>query len=110
MLDVPFGKEFFAALRFSRQLSLLAPGAARSAADAPRRCTARIKHVFVIFQENHSFDNYFGTYPGAENLASPLAQEHGFRQFDPIGKTWVTPFRITDPDTESPGALARRCC
>ncbi|MBV8148737.1 MAG: hypothetical protein JO092_06580, partial [Candidatus Eremiobacteraeota bacterium] len=62
----------------------------------------RIRHVFVIFQENHSFDNYFGTYPGAENLAGPLAQAHGFRQYDDIGKAWVTPFRITDPDTESP--------
>lgn len=62
---------------------------------------SRIKHVFVIFQENHSFDNYFGTYPGADNLASPGAQNHGFRQYDPLGKTWVTPFRITDPDIES---------
>lgn len=63
---------------------------------------AHIKHVFVIYQENHSFDNYFGTYPGTENLTSPLAQAHGFRQRDPIGNKWVTPFRITDPDTESP--------
>lgn len=62
---------------------------------------SRIKHIFVIFQENHSFDNYFGTYPGADNLASPGAQNHGFRQYDPLGKTWVTPFRITDPDIES---------
>jgi phospholipase C len=62
---------------------------------------SRIKHVFVIFQENHSFDNYFGTYPGADNLASSAAQTHGFRQYDPIGKTWITPFRITDPDIES---------
>jgi len=62
-----------------------------------------VKHVFVIYQENHSFDNYFGTYPGAENLASALAREHGFRQYDPIGKQWVTPFGITDPDIESPG-------
>jgi phospholipase C len=62
----------------------------------------RVKHVFVIYQENHSFDNYFGTYPGAENLASPDAQAHGFRQYDPIGRAWVTPFRLTDPDTESP--------
>ena len=67
-------------------------------ADAVR---ARIKHVFVIFQENHSFDNYFGTFPGAENLASPLALAHGFRQYDPLGNTWITPFRITDPDVES---------
>jgi phospholipase C len=63
---------------------------------------ARVKHVFVIYQENHSFDNYFGTFPGSDNLASPQAQLHGFRQYDPIGKSWVTPFRITDPDTESP--------
>ncbi|MBV9232705.1 MAG: phosphoesterase [Candidatus Eremiobacteraeota bacterium] len=62
----------------------------------------RVKHVFVIYQENHSFDNYFGTFPGADNLASPQAQTHGFRQYDPIGKAWVTPFRLTDPDTEGP--------
>ncbi|HUY09559.1 MAG TPA: alkaline phosphatase family protein [Candidatus Dormibacteraeota bacterium] len=24
----------------------------------------KIKHIFVIVQEGHSFDNYFGTYPG----------------------------------------------
>ena len=28
-----------------------------------------IKHVVVIFQENVSFDHYFGTYPNAANLA-----------------------------------------
>jgi phospholipase C len=77
-----------------------APNDATHALDTLLR--SRIKHVFIIYQENHSFDNYFGTYPGAENLASPLAQSHGFRQYDPIGKQWVTPFRITDPDTESP--------
>lgn len=64
--------------------------------------SSRIRHVFVIYQENHTFDNYFGTYPGAENLASPLAKAHGFRQYDPIDKQWVTPFRITDPDTSGP--------
>jgi phospholipase C len=29
-----------------------------------------IKHVVVIFNENVSFDHYFGTYPNAANLAS----------------------------------------
>ncbi len=62
-----------------------------------------VKHVFVIYQENHSFDEYFGTYPGADNLATAQARLHGFRQYDPIGKRWVTPFLITDPDIESPG-------
>src|ERR1700694_2676256 len=28
-----------------------------------------IKHVVVIFQENVSFDHYFGTYPKAMNLS-----------------------------------------
>jgi phospholipase C len=30
--------------------------------------TTPIKHVVVIFQENISFDHYFGTYPNAKNL------------------------------------------
>jgi phospholipase C len=34
--------------------------------DFPTRTP--IKHVVVIFQENVSFDHYFGTYPHAENL------------------------------------------
>jgi phospholipase C len=31
--------------------------------------TTPIKHVIVAFQENTSFDHYFGTYPKALNLA-----------------------------------------
>ena len=27
-----------------------------------------IKHFIVMMQENHTFDNYFGTYPGADGL------------------------------------------
>jgi phospholipase C len=79
---------------------LLAVGAAPNAPSSALQ--SRIKHVFVIVQENHSFDNYFGTFPGADNLAGAEAQRHGFRQYDPIGNGWVTPFRITDPDIESP--------
>jgi len=41
----------------------------------------RIKYVFVIFQENRSFDHYFGTYPGADGLFSrPTAETPGFTQ------------------------------
>jgi phospholipase C len=29
---------------------------------------SHIKYVFIIFQENRSFDHYFGTYPGANGL------------------------------------------
>ncbi|WP_410211930.1 phospholipase C [Aquirhabdus sp.] len=35
--------------------------------------TTPIKHVVVIFQENVSFDHYFGTYPKAANIAGEPA-------------------------------------
>jgi phospholipase C len=82
---------------------LVAPSAPAAGLDPAAALRSRVKHVFVIYQENHSFDNYFGTFPGADNLATAEAQAHGFRQYDSIGGAWVTPFRIADPDTESPG-------
>ncbi len=45
--------------------SLIAPAAhAQSAGPAP---ITPIRHLVVIFQENVSFDHYFGTYPNAMN-------------------------------------------
>jgi phospholipase C len=35
--------------------------------------TTPIKHLVVLFQENVSFDHYFGTYPHAANPASEPA-------------------------------------
>ena len=35
--------------------------------------TTPIKHVIVIFQENVSFDHYFGTYPVAANSTAALS-------------------------------------
>src|SRR5512146_2394034 len=29
-----------------------------------------LKHVVVIVKENHTFDNYFGSFPGADGIAS----------------------------------------
>jgi phospholipase C len=31
-----------------------------------------IKHFLVLMQENHSFDNYFGTYPGADGIPADV--------------------------------------
>jgi phospholipase C len=36
--------------------------------DAPIP-SSRIKHVVVIVKENHTFDNYFGRFPGANGIA-----------------------------------------
>lgn len=32
-----------------------------------------LKHLIFIIQENHSFDNYFGTYPGADGIPAGTA-------------------------------------
>ena len=47
------------------------PASWRSAAAT--HTATPIKHLVVIFQENHSFDNYFGTYPNAANPAGEPA-------------------------------------
>ena len=58
----------------------------------------RVKYVFVIYQENRSFDSYFGTFPGADGIYSqPSGETLGYRQ--PIQKVdgsygIVEPFRI----------------
>jgi len=63
----------------------------------------QIKYVFVIFNENHSFDNEFGTFPGVNGLYSdgrkprPVGDTPGFTQTytDVNGLTVsVQPFRI----------------
>jgi phospholipase C len=43
--------------------------------DAPpdtRPVQFPIKHVVVVVKENHTFDNYFGTFPGADGVAQIL--------------------------------------
>ncbi|MGN6131241.1 MAG: alkaline phosphatase family protein [Nocardioidaceae bacterium] len=36
----------------------------------PTAGATKIKHVVMIMQENRSFDSYFGTYPGADGIAT----------------------------------------
>ena len=67
----------------------------------------KIKYVFVLFQENRSFDFYFGTYPGARGLFSQsMSETPGFTQ--PIvltsGKVGtVSPFKIPQSVTSTAG-------
>jgi phospholipase C len=63
----------------------------------------KVKYVFVLYQENRSFDSYFGTFPGAEGLFShPTAETPGFTQnlvnTDGTPAT-ISPFRIGPSDT-----------
>ena len=43
---------------------------------------SRLQHLIFIVQENHSFDNYFGTFPGANGLPSGISVP-----FDATGRT-----------------------
>ena len=87
----------------------------RSVVDAPNLTHAqklaliqkKIKYVFVLYQENRSFDFYFGTYPGANGLFSQTASETpGFVQ--PIVLTsgsvgTISPFKIPQSVTDVHG-------
>ena len=51
----------------------------------------KIQHVIIVMQENRSFDNYFGTYPGADGI--PMS--HGVPTAclpDHLGKPCIRPF------------------
>ncbi|MGC9292537.1 MAG: phospholipase C [Acidobacteriaceae bacterium] len=58
----------------------------------------RVRYVFVIYQENRSFDSYFGSFPGAEGLYSRRPQQTlGFTQTihnTDGATTTIRPFRI----------------
>ena len=46
---------------------LMQPAAAQAQSTTPPGTVTPIQHIVVIFQENISFDHYFGTYPNAKN-------------------------------------------
>jgi phospholipase C len=58
--------------------SAAAPASATSSVVYAPRTATPIKHLVVIFQENVSFDHYFGTYPNATNAdGSPFHAKPG---------------------------------
>ena len=59
-------------------------GSPAAGADDPLH---QINYVIVIYQENHSFDNYFGTFPGADGLANAGATA---TQVDKQGRPYAT--------------------
>jgi len=77
------------------------PGLTR--AEIINQLRKKIKYVFVMYQENRSFDSYFGTFPNAEGLfTSPPAQTPGFYQqiINTDGSvSTIHPFRIGPRDT-----------
>ena len=55
------------------------------------------EHVVIILKENHTFDCYFGTFPGANGIYGADARAHGFTQYNPIAKRQTHAFRVVAP-------------
>ncbi len=64
---------------------------APAAADTGPQGIHKIQHVIVIMQENRSFDEYFGTFPGADGIpmqdGKPTVCVH-----DPVTRECVAPY------------------
>ena len=73
---------------------VLASGGAH---PAPRSAATPIKHLVVIYQENVSFDHYFGTYPKAANTAG--------QRFRPAKHTPAVNNLVTHPGAGGKGNL-----
>lgn len=65
-----------------------------AAPAVPGTPQSAITHLIVLILQNHSFDNLFGTFPGADGLNSSLPS---YTQTDAAGKT-VTPTLMSQLD------------
>ena len=88
-----------------------APAASASGASASSGANAPIDHIVVIYQENHSFDNLYGTFPGAEGLsqatnAAPQIDASG-RPYDTLPAP--TNSNLTACSASAPAASAAPC-
>jgi phospholipase C len=70
---------------------VLAAAAAPAASAAAPQPKTPIKHFITLMQENHSFDNYFGTYPGADGVPKDVCMP--VNNTDPNSRC-VKPFRL----------------
>jgi phospholipase C len=58
---------------------------------------SKIKHIIFIVQENHSFDNYFGTYPHANGIPAGLSVPVNLTlTSSPAPESYVLPFSLSD--------------
>lgn len=87
---------------------LLVPFATAQAAENDGTATnSPIKHLVVIYQENRSYDNYFGTYPSAPGFnalpGTPKAEgiPDGSYNLDEKGNK-VAPFLFTKEELQTP--------
>lgn len=73
---------------------LMGGGAPVTGRDTAPQPQTPIEHMIVLMQQNHTFDNYFGTYPGADGLRPDICMP--VDPSDPTGAPCVEPFHIGD--------------
>lgn len=71
-----------------------APARTVGAATVERPTRTPIKHLVTLMQENHSFDNYFGTYPGADGIPADTCMP--VEPADAGAHPCVKPFHLGD--------------
>src|SRR3989475_3120872 len=52
--------------------------------------SGKIDHVVIIFKENHTFDNFFGTFPGTNGMNRPRSPNPPPRDPDHRHSAWLT--------------------
>ena len=52
--------------------------------------SGKIDHVVIIFKENHTFDNYFGTFTGANGMSMPRSPNPPPRDPDHRHSAWLS--------------------
>ncbi|MBO0894408.1 MAG: hypothetical protein J2O39_08520, partial [Acidimicrobiales bacterium] len=78
------------------------PGQGGQDPAAGIRTATPIKHVVVIFQENVSFDHYFGTYPNAANTdGQPFHAKQGTPTVNGLAGSLLT----ANPNSANPQRL-----
>jgi len=51
--------------------------------------TSPIEHVVLLVKENHCFDNYFGTFPGASGMTMPRSANPPLKDHNHSHATWL---------------------
>jgi len=77
-------------------LSVFLPGFAPravSAAQSGNKPSTPIEHFIVVMQQNHTFDNYFGTYPGVNGLPAETCVPVSLSE---PAAPCVAPYKITN--------------
>jgi phospholipase C len=94
-------------------LAVLATAAASGCGGAPAGAPSippgihRIRHVIVVMQENRSFDNYFGTFPGADGIPRRVLDGRADCNVDPGMGGCLLPYHDTrQVDTGGPHTVA----